>query len=220
MPDSGAMHAFTILPQRRPFRTQSVAGGKRALFLSAAACLALCGCGPSDPLEMKVESMTQLDLDIWKSNASSRLSNEQLADFNESYQDIKFQIMAQGEASGGSSVEAAALEKINAQTVRAVLKMGLSWELRRIEAEEAQRMRAMESNARLATRPDDTESQRYLANLHDRQMVQVRAAALEIARVNGRLAAAGLPTDLPPLSDALDYVKEPSAEDSPPVRIN
>lgn len=41
-----------------------------ARTLLAAACLALSGCGPGDPLEIKVEATNQLDFSMWKTKAS------------------------------------------------------------------------------------------------------------------------------------------------------
>jgi hypothetical protein len=170
-------------------------GRRSASFLLALAGFAVTACAPSDPLDVKVESTSQIDLDVWRSNSLSRLSPEQLADFNEAYQQIKFQLMAAGEANGSSAVESAALEKINGLTVRAVLEMGFASELERVKAEYALRTRAIEVNTQLRTRPGDAESLDFLAHLHERQLNELREEEREIVRIKKRLAAAGLPPE-------------------------
>src|SRR5271170_7962149 len=100
------MHGYSR-PLRRLLPLGSGSGGRaRALSLSLAACLAVSGCSPNAPLEMQVESATELDLDMWRAHAPGRLSNAQIADFNEALQQIKFQIMATGSANGASDVAA------------------------------------------------------------------------------------------------------------------
>jgi len=158
-----------------------------------------------------------LDLSMWKASASQRLSPEQLADFNEAYQEIKFEIMAEGTASGGPAEEAAALEKVNGKTVRSVLQLGLGRELRRLEYEQNQRLQSIKFNAGIATRPDDTRSQRYLEEIHEHQLQRLRDEALEIERVKARLAAAGPVSDAPaPTMDVqptLSPTKESNSDD-------
>jgi hypothetical protein len=166
-------------------------GWARTLF--AAVCLALSGCGPSDPLEIKVEGTNQLDHSMWKMKASERLSPEQVADFDEALQEIKFQIMSEGKASGGEAITAAALGKISDLSVREVLGMGLGRKLQRLQDEQDVRLKTIQYNSGIATRPGDTRSQEYLEEVHDRQVQQLRDEVIEIQRVKGRLAAAGIP---------------------------
>jgi hypothetical protein len=171
-------------------------------------------------MDLKVDSATDLSLNIWKSNASDRLSYEQWADFNEAFQQIKFQIMAQGTAKGSPAVEQAALDAMNGQTVRSVLEMGLDWELQCLEAEKAQRLNSIKSNARMTTRPGDTESQLYLSHLRDQQLDLVNGETLQIDHVKGRLRAAGLPETFSPGSGkSVDTASEPGVEDAKPVLI-
>jgi hypothetical protein len=157
----------------------------------------LSACGPSDPLDLRVESTTQLDLDIWRSNSLNRLSPEQLADFNEAYQQIKFQLMADGKARGAVAVESAALKLIDGLTVREVLETGFDSELARDEAEFTLRSKAIEGNRQLRTRPGDIESQRYLADLDERQRRELQEEERDIARIKTRLTASGLPAHRP-----------------------
>ncbi len=199
-------------PHRGSALTAGMPGHRCASLLVALAGFAVAGCGPSDSLDLKVESTSQLELDIWRSGALRRLSPEQLADFNEAYQQIKFQVMAAGEANGSSAVESAALEKINGRTVRDVLKIGFDAELERVETEHALRTKAISVNTQLRTSPGDVESQSFLVHLHEQQLNELRKEELEIARIRKRLAASGLPSP-PPTLDKPDETKAP---ESPP----
>jgi hypothetical protein len=186
----------------RPWRS-GAAGRARTLSLSLAVGLALTGCGPKDPLEIRVRSATELDLDMWRTHAPGRLSQPQIADFNEALQQIKFQIMATGSANGASDVAALAMKTINGQTVRSVLQRGLSWELRSLETEREMRVRALQANAGHVPERGDERAERLRRDVLERQIGEINDQALEITRVARRLDAAGLPTDLPPLT-ALD----------------
>ncbi len=163
----------------------------------------------------------QPGLDMWKANALGRLSSEQLADFTEAYQQIKFQIMAAREANGSSAVESAALEKMNGLTVRGVLEMGFDSELERVQAEYALRKKAMSVNTLLRTRPGDTDSQSFLEHLHEQQLNELRDEAREIARIKKRLAACGLPTELPSSGNhsPTPPTESPPGETTPAARI-
>jgi hypothetical protein len=186
-------------------RTPCRARGKRPAGCrpaAAALALLLCGCGPRDPLDIQVQSATEIDLSLWRVHALDRLSREQMADFDEALQQIKFQIMATDSARG-PDVAALALQSVNGETVRGVLKRGLSWELRNLETERDVRIRAMTSNAGYIPDPDDARSRALKADLLASQRSVIDEEAGAIHRVTRRLDAAGLPTDLPPLT-ALD----------------
>jgi hypothetical protein len=206
-------------PHRGSASTSGWPGRRSALLVLALVGFAVAACGPSDPLDLKVESTSPLDLDIWRANAISRLSPQQLADFNEAYQQIKFQIMAGGAANGSSEVESAALEKINALSVRGVLKLGFDAELERVETEQALRTKAISVNTQLRTRPGDAESQSFLADLHEQQLNELREEEFEIARIRRRLSAAGLPTDPPAWGDpGKRMAPDPPSEAAPAQR--
>lgn len=105
--------------------------------------------------------------------------------------------MAEGHASGGDAITAAAFEKVSDLSVRAVLEMGLGRKLQRLQAEQDVRLKAIQYNSGIATRPGDTRSQDYLEAIHGRQVQQLRDEAIEIQRVQGRIAAAGIPAVAP-----------------------
>lgn len=183
--------------------------------------LAAAGCGPGDPLAMRVDAGDFLALSMWKSDASRRLTVRQLADFDEAVQEIKYRVMADGTASGGTNVDAASLGMIDGKTLGEVLRMGLGWELERVGSERDQLALAMDRNARLRTRPDDLRSQAYLSDLHDRQLERLHAADAAVAHVRERLAEYGFKADAAPRPGAGGNggAAEPASEDEAPVLL-
>lgn len=155
------------------------------------ACAALAGCGPSDPLEGKVQANDDLALSMWRSQAERDLNPQQVLDFDRSVQEIKFKIMATGAASGSEAVATAMRGTIDGQTVRHVLQLGLGFELERAEAERSTLEAGMKQNALMTTRPGDNDSANYLIDLKQRQTARLRAATEEVAHARERLAAAG-----------------------------
>jgi hypothetical protein len=161
------------------------------VLLAAAAFAALSGCGPSDPLEGKVDAPNELSYSMWRSAAERDLTPEQVKDVDRSLQEIKFHLMAGGTVRGSEAVEAAALQMIDGQTVRHMLQQGLGWELDRAEAERSTLETGMKQNALMTTRPGDTDSADYLVALKERQTVRLKAATEEVDHARERLAAAG-----------------------------
>jgi len=161
------------------------------IFAAALACLALAGCGPSDPLDGRVDAADGLAFSMWRSNVERDLTPQQVVDLDRSVQEIKFHVMAAGAASGSDAVEAAMRQMINGLTVRQLLQRGLGWELDRAEAERSALETGMMQNALMTTRPGDTDSSEYLIALKERQTARLRAATDEVNRARERLAAAG-----------------------------
>jgi hypothetical protein len=186
---------------------------------AALLCLAVAGCGPGDPLAMKVDAGDFLALSMWRSDASRRLTARQLADFDEAVQEVKYRVMADGRASGGANVDAESMGMIDGKTLGQVLQLGLGWELERAESERDQLAAAMDRNARLRTRPDDSRSQAYLSDLHDRQLGRLHAADAQVAHVRESLAAYGFKADAAPRPAAAGIAgaAEPASEDEAPV---
>lgn len=183
-------------------------------------CVALTGCGPEDPLDIRVDAKNYVAFSMWESDASSRLTAQQLKDFNEALQEIKFRIMADGAAAGRDGVERAAWEMIDEKTVRDMLRMGLSRELERVQAEQAALARSMDQNRRLITRPDDVASKSYLSFLHEREAEHLNAVNAQISHARERLAAYGLTAEISALPPpGINEASEPASEDEPPVLL-
>jgi hypothetical protein len=186
MPANAATHA----------RSRPSAARTLLLVLSGSVALAT-GCGPSDPLDAKVSATDSLSLAMARSEAEHHLAPEQLADFDKAIEEIKLHIMGEGTAHGGDAVMEAMLEKVNGQTLRSVIQMGLGWELSRAEFERSTLEKSMATNALMRTRPGDTDSATYLSDLRERQAVRLGAATEEVNHVRKRLAASALPPPSP-----------------------
>lgn len=159
------------------------------------AVLGISGCGPGDPLGDTVKAEDPLSFSMWRSHAAAGMSPEQIADFDEAVQAIRIRIMSVGNTTGSEWIEAETLKFVNGKTVREVLGTGLSWKLELTVAEREVLEDSLRKNALMRTRPGDTESARYLADLHDRQASRLEAAMREEAQIRSRLAASGLPAD-------------------------
>jgi hypothetical protein len=170
-------------------------GSARAFlgFLSLAlVCLGAAGCGPGDPLDAKVSANDELGLSMWRGDSSRNLTPQQVADLDRALQEFRFHLMATGAASGSKAVEDAMLEAVNGQTLRHVLQQGLGWELDRAESERLTLAASMKTNALMTTRPGDSDSAEYLADLRERQVARLKAATDEVNHARERLAATGM----------------------------
>ena len=206
--------AVTTNPQGRA----DGAGLCRALAVLVAV-LAVSACGPSDPLEGKVDAVDYVTLSMWRSGAAGRLSPQQLADLDEAVQEIRFHVMAEGKVSGSAAVEEEALHVMEGQTVRHVLRQGLGWELRRASAEKAALEVSMAQNALMRTRPGDTASATYLFDLSDRQAARLKAATDQVNHARERLTAAGGPLDSLEAAPTEAAPTDAAPKDAPPQRI-
>jgi hypothetical protein len=171
--------------------------GRPLRLLSVALlCMMAAGCGPGDPMESKIEANDELSLSMWRSKVERDLTVQQVHDFDQATQEIRFHIMADGTASGSDAVAEAMRKAINGQTLRHVLQQGLGWEVQRAEAERSSLEAGMKANAQMRTRPGDTDSANYLSDLHERQATRLAAATEEVRHARERLAAAA-PTPSP-----------------------
>jgi hypothetical protein len=207
-----------------PHARRGPAGALGSVLVALLAGLAAGACGPSDPLEGRVDAGDPLAFSIWRSEAAGRLTPAQLADLDKAVQEYRFHVMARGGASGSAAVEDAALRMIGGRSVRHVLRQGLGWALERASDEKAALEASMRQNALMRTRPGDTASEAYLADLADRQASRLRSAAAEVDHVRERLAAAGgplAPADAEPAEPApkAEAPKDALPPDAPPVRI-
>ena len=205
-------------------RSRGPAGALRAAFAALLVGLAVTACGPSDPLEAKVQARDYVTFSMWRSGAAGRLTPPQQADLDEAVQQIRFHVMASGAASGSAAVEEATLRMIDGRSVRHVLRQGLAWELERASAEKAALEDSMRQNALMRTRPGDTASAAYLADLADRQAARLGAANGQVDHARERLAAAGGPLGPAQAEPQGDAPRAPAASDAapadaPPARV-
>jgi hypothetical protein len=166
-------------------------GPWRSLRLGPAVALVIfaAGCSRGDPLESTVKATDETTFTMWRSGEVDRVAPEQCADIDKAVQEIRFQVIAEGKASGSDAVEEATLQEIDGLTVRALLLRGLGFELARAESERSTLDNSMKINAKMRTRPGDTESATYLTDLRDRQLPRLLAATEEVEHTRKKLAA-------------------------------
>jgi hypothetical protein len=159
---------------------------------AAALVVFLAACSRGDPLDSQVKAPDETTFAMWRADENGALPPEQLADIDKAVQEIRFEVMAAGKASGSEAVEAATLLEIDGITVRKLLQRGLGLELTRAEAERSMLEESIKINDRVRARATDTEAVNYrtdLADQRDRQIPRLQAATEEVERTRRKLAA-------------------------------
>jgi hypothetical protein len=196
------------------------------ILVATAWAAAVQGCGPADPLDMKVDADTYTGFSMWEASARERLEPGQMADFEEAVQEIKYRTMADGTASGTELVEEATRNAVNGRSVRYVLELGLGWELSRLQGERAELDKATNGNAHAYTYPGDTASANYINDLVKRQSARLKAADDKLDVVRKKLFALDPELDRKELAQppsptpvATPQPSDPLPTDSLPQRI-
>jgi hypothetical protein len=158
-------------------------------LLALLACLAAAGCATRDPLDDKVTADTPIALQMSLSRASDRLSEGQMADLREAIQELRFLVMAQGQASGSEAIEAALCAGIDGRTVRQVLVEGFGCQADRLGGERRQLEESARQNARLSVREGDIDSLEYLKT--ERERVERRLGQAAEAEQRAKRILAG-----------------------------
>lgn len=164
----------------------------RFMFASLA-LLSLCGCQERDPLEARIEAQSPIELQMWITGAAGRLSDEQVADLREALQELRFQIMTEGKASGSEAIEAALCEEVDGRTVRRVLVDGFTHEVERIKFERNGLLASKRVNENLRTRPGDLESQACIDRVNERVRERLSEGIKAESRAEAILARYGAP---------------------------
>ena len=158
-----------------------------SVSLLLVALMGSASCQKSDPLQIKVSAATVDAFRGWRIRVGSDLSPADWLAFDDAMQEIKLQVMAAREASGGAAVDEAARNKIQGRTVRDVLQAGWEGKLRRLGAERSELLVAIEQNSRLTIKPGDTESANYLARARQRQAEHLQRLVDDIAATEQKL---------------------------------
>jgi len=191
--------------------------------LLAAACAAASGCGPADPLELKVKADSYVSFSMWESHVRDRLDPGQMADFEEALQELRYRSMANGSASA-SDVDEAARGAIDGRSVRYVLELGLGWELGRLQDERSQLELAIHAYAVAPVAPGDAQAGEFVLVMRQKHEARLRTVNDKIASVRGKLVALNPGQDQKDLARPADApaaprTASPSPTDSPPQRI-
>lgn len=146
--------------------------------------LVLSGCTKVAPLDEKVVATSDFNFMMWKADVAGDFTLQEWHDFDEALQDIKFDVMASGKASGTNGVSNAAYERIDGKTVREVLKTGFDLKLKRLGDEREKIAAFLAINKKFRTRKGDEESATQLANIREEQerRLEVLDRHLEEAR--------------------------------------
>ena len=145
----------------------------RRLALLLAAAIALAGCQPSDPLARKVTAASPIDYATWRSSAAEKFPAATCRDFDDIVQEMKFNVMANQQASGSTGIDDATRAKLHGRTVREILTAGYQLKIARLESERAELATFITGNASMRTRPGDTASSDFLADKVKRQSRQL-----------------------------------------------
>ena len=168
------------------------------LTVAALFALGVAGCQKVDPLQIKVSADSAELLNAWRIRVGSDLSPDEWKAFDGALQEIKLQVMAGKEATGGAAIDEAAREKIKGGTVRDVLQAGWEAKLSRLGGERAGLLAAIEQNSRLTTKPGDNESKNYIDRIRQRQNEHLQNLVRDIASTEQQLKA--LPKPAAPAS--------------------
>ena len=136
-------------------------------------------------MEDIIVATTDFNMSEWKSEVAGDFTLEEWNDFDAAVQEIKFEVMASGKASGSDGVQNAAFQKINGQTVHDVLKTGFNLKLKRLTGEREKIAAYFAINKKFRTKEGDDESAQQLKNIRaeqehrlevlDRQIEEARA---------------------------------------------
>ncbi|HEY4248228.1 MAG TPA: hypothetical protein VGM64_15370 [Lacunisphaera sp.] len=154
--------------------------------------LVLGACTKVAPLDEKVVATSDSDFEMWKSDVAGDFNLQEWQDFDGALQDIKFEIMASGKASGTTGVSNAAYTRINGKTVREVLKTGFDLKLKRLGDEREKVAAFLVINKNFKTRAGDEESASQLANIREEQARRLEELDSHIAEAREVVQRRGL----------------------------
>src|SRR6185503_560377 len=120
-------------------------------------CLVLLagGCARTSVADLKIDASSPIRFSMWRASVSDQLSREQWKLFDRSMQELKFKIMANGDAHGSVAIDEAFRSRIDGQTLYGVIQTGLQLRLNRFLSEKAELEKYVTMNARLRTREGD-----------------------------------------------------------------
>lgn len=158
----------------------------RVLVLLALAC-GLSGCRPANPLNQTISANSAIDHNLWRSNVSGSLSQEQWLDFDTAIQELRLKIMAEHIAVLTADVDAALLAKINKRPVCEILHEGFEFKLGRLNQDRVEALRVFKIDSALRTKPGDFESANFLKNRLQEETADLAALEAKIATAQEKM---------------------------------
>ena len=151
------------------------------------AALGATGCQKTDPLAVKVSAATADGFSDWRIRVGSDLSAAEWQAFDGAVQEIKLELMAAQEATGGAAVNAAARVRIQGRAVREVMLAGGHAKLRRLGVERAELAAVIEKNSHLAIKPGNAAPAADLVRARQRQAEHLQRLTDEVAATEQKL---------------------------------
>jgi len=167
-------------------------GGGMAKTLGLLACLALAGCGPSNPLDERVSARTSLDYTMWRTRIADRLQAAEKEELDAMVEEVRLGIMVGGKASGSDAINDALRQEIDGRTVREVLADGCGKKWQRLDLEKRRMDELIERDSHLRFKEGDTESRAFVDEQVGKMKLRSAEIALELQTVERRLTELGV----------------------------
>lgn len=175
--------------RRRPAQLIRLAVPAAITYLVFSFCWS--GCHPEEKLDEKVSASTPLDLMMWRTHIARRQRPEERLELDDMLQEIGISVMVRQIASGSEAVDAAIREEIDGITLRELLRRGQGARRQRLDLERVRLQICISRNACIQTRPGDTASADYLANVREKQLERWEKLGREICGADRRLNELG-----------------------------
>ena len=132
--------------------------------LPAVCCaVLLAACTRTSPYRQPIDASSPINLSMWRADADQVLTREESVWIDWAFQEYRYQIMANQEATGSEGIDAALRGKIDGKPLGDVVRAGLGLRLARLTSDRDEAEKAFAINSRLQLRPDQTDTARKLA---------------------------------------------------------
>ena len=149
------------------------------------------GCRPTNLLDEKVDGRTPFGFVMWRAQIAERQTPQERQELSEMIQEVNYWVTTNGLATGSVAVDEAVRAEIDGITVRELLLKGYEAKRLRLDLEKVRLEDDVATNARLQTRPGDTDSADYLARVRQEQTDRLDKTIRELRFINKRLDELG-----------------------------
>ena len=145
------------------------------------------GCSRGEPLERKVSAASPVAFARWQNRLADDFPPEKRRQIEEALQEIRLKIMGDREATGSAAIDEAFRARIHDRPLREAIQLGWESRLLRLRAEGQALEKVLEKNSTLQTREGDTVSERYLVELHQKQVTRLERIRADIVATEKEL---------------------------------
>ena len=149
------------------------------------------GCRPTNLLDEKVDGRTPFGFVMWRAQIAERQTPQERQELSEMIQEVNYWVTTNGLATGSVAVDEAVRAEIDGITVRELLLKGYEAKRLRLDLEKVRLEDDVATNARLQTRPGDTDSADYLARVRQEQTDRLDKTIRDLRVINKRLDELG-----------------------------